>query len=111
VAKVSLRQQFREDPRTIAASVSGAVAVYVAVGLVRPRWLTLGARRTPRQWLWSIALRLVAMATYLVWIQPRMERLMERNERAHAELKEELGRDPSPREQMARMEQVEADRS
>ena len=51
------------------------------------------------------------MATYLVWIQPRMERLMERNERAHAELKEELGRDPSPREQMARMEQVEADRS
>ena len=107
MAKGPLRQQFQEDPRATVAWVSGIAAVYVAVGLARPRWLTRRARRTPRQWLWRIMVQALVVTGFQIWAKPWMER----TQQVHADLTAELGREPTWEEVTARMEQVEADRS
>jgi hypothetical protein len=106
MAKTSLRQQFQEDPRTTVAWVSGVAAVHVAVGVVRPRWLTIRARRTPRQWLWRIVIQALFVTGIQIWAKPWQER----TQQARADLTAELGREPTGDEVAARSK-LAADRS
>ena len=70
----SFREMARENPNFTASTVALYLALYLAVGLLRPRWLTYASRRTPRRWLCVITMRLVVIAALEAWIRPRMLR-------------------------------------
>lgn len=87
----------QEHPGVVALSL----VAYGGVGVFRPRWLTVAARRTPRQWLRLLAIKLL-IAAAIEWLRPRAER----SQRAREELEHELGRDPTIEEQHAHMEEL-----
>ncbi len=97
MAKMSFREVAQENPRVAALSL----VAHVGIGVFRPRWLTVAARRTPRQWLRLLAIHLLLTAA-LEWWRLRAEH----SQRAREELQHELGRDPTHEEQHARMEEL-----
>ncbi len=90
----------QEHPRVVALSL----VAYAGVGVFRPRWLMLSARRTPRQWLGLLAIKFLITAAF-EWSRPWAER----GQRAREELQHELGRDPTHVEWHARMEELKQD--
>lgn len=100
MASNSLREQFKEAPLATTLWVTAAVVAYAVVGVVRPRWLTTQARHPVRDGVLTFLLR----GLFVTWYEASGKSWIERNERAHADLQAELGRDPTPEEQWARME-------
>jgi hypothetical protein len=94
---MSFREMAQEHPGVVALSL----VAHFGVGVFRPRWLTVAARRTPRQWLRLLAIDLVFVAA-IEWLRP----MAERSQMAREELQHELGRDPTVEEHHARMEDL-----
>jgi hypothetical protein len=107
VAGKTLRDYFQEAPLTTTLWAASAVAAYAVVGVVRPRWLTADARHPVRRGV----LLLVVRGLSVTWYEASGQSWIERNERAYTELQAQLGRDPTPEEQWARMETLKAEGS
>lgn len=104
---MGLRADWRENPRQTAGILGGTALGYGVIAVLRPRWLTYRSRRSIEQHLRAVAVHAVlwtlATGVLLPWLRNK--------QRVHAELRDELGRDPTPEEVVARHEAMVADGS